>query len=53
MFHTKWVFVGNVFLLKCVDLYNLISVFFSPENNRINNLSVLCGSNERSEWAVS
>jgi hypothetical protein len=24
----------------------------STENNKINNLWVLCGSNERSEWAV-
>jgi len=25
----------------------------STENNKINNLSGLCGSNEQSEWAVS
>ncbi len=39
------------------DLFNLFRFPFSPqrrrERNKINNLGVLCGSNERSEWAVS
>jgi len=34
-------------------MFLIVYRLHSTENNKINNLWVLCGSNERSEWPVS